>query len=204
VNGEVEVSNVLDKNMKYTLSAGTFTMIDPDTENGVPRAPTKVGLDSLGAALAEFKALPEKLQENSPVTTEAPTRSIASVEADKPAPVKGQIIFMTNGKVGQRNPASATTGAHAYLKKKMKTKNVQLTSAPIQFYGLTAPTLIEPKDSPRTPASLMKAPVTELPKKIATEVHMDAEFSESLRLNQGSQPKHSKELENLIQDLQSY
>ena len=203
VNGEVEVSNVLDKNMKYTLAAGTFTMIDPETENGIPRAPTKVGLDSLSSAMAEFKTLPMKLQENSPTTSENAERSIASVEVEKAAPLKGQIIFMTNGKVGQRHPASATTGAHSYFKKKMKTKNVQLTSAPIQFYGVTEPILIKPKDSPRTPASILKSPV-EAPKKIATEVKMDDEFTNSLRLNQGSQPKHTKELENLIQDLQSY
>jgi hypothetical protein len=43
-----------------------------------------------------------------------------------------------------------------------------------------------------------------MPKKIASDTSIDREFAETLRLNQDSQPKHTKELENLIQDLKSY
>jgi len=34
VNGDVEVSNILEKNMKQVISAGQFTLIDPQVENG--------------------------------------------------------------------------------------------------------------------------------------------------------------------------
>ncbi len=205
VNGEVEVSNVLDRNMKYTLTGGTFTMIDPDVENGVPRAPTKVGLNSLNSAMAEFKSLPEKLQ--SPVMDSAPSRAIASdEEASSPSGAeiqKGEIVFLKDGQPISRRPASVLGSAHKYFKKKIFHKKVKSSPVPIHFYGFT-PTLSQSKDVPRTPASIIKTPVLEAPKKIASEVTVDPEFTETLRKNQDSQPKHTKELENLIHDLQSY
>jgi len=216
VNGEVEVSNILDKDMKYNLAAGTFTLVDPEIENGIPRAPTKVGLNSLHTALSEFKTLPQKLQSTTPsegiAVTEAPSRSIASVPTEASTPVveskKGEILFMTNGKMAQRVPASASGIAHQYLKKKIsKNHHIKLTSAPIAFYGMApevsvikAPNL----DSDRQPASLERKTSLEMPKKVASEVSMDQEFAETLRINQDSQPKHTKELENLIHDLKSY
>ena len=204
VNGEVEVSNVLNKDMKYSVTAGTFTMIDPETEDGLPRTPTKVGLTSLNSALADFKALPEKLKEPAPESAPnaAPTaaRNIASVE-EIAAPKKGEIVFMTNGKLKSRVPASAS-GAHHYFKKKVAAKNPQFAAAPIRFYGVNAaPVAIV---APRNPASVKPLEVRAVPKKIGSELNIDAEFSDSLRLEKASQPKHSKELENLIQDLKSY
>jgi hypothetical protein len=202
VNGDVEVSNVLDKNMKHTVAAGTFTLIDPEVENGLPRTPTKVGLDSLNTALSEFKALPEKLKE--PTMTPAASRAIASVEAEPvQAPVKkGEIIFISKSGKMNRLPASAETGAYQYYKKKVG-QTSKAPSAPIRFYGMNVP---EEKvvAQPRIPASIKPNPVIAMPKKVASELNIDAEFSDSLRKEKASQPNHSKELENLIQDLKSY
>src|SRR5690606_11276660 len=97
VNGDVEVSNVLDQEMKYTVSAGSFTIVDPEVEHGSPRAPTKVGLTSLNSALADFKQVPEKMMEASP------SRGIASVETVK----KGEIIFIRSNRL----PASVESSA---------------------------------------------------------------------------------------------
>jgi hypothetical protein len=214
VNGEVEVSNILDKNMKYSLAAGTFTMVDPEVENGLPRAPTKVGLNSLHTALSEFKTLPQKLQTLEPEVAPAipaTARSIASVPEVSPAPEepkKGEILFMSNGKMMSRNPASSIGAAHQYLKKKTsKITKTKLTNAPISFYGFV-PALSEVNasnpETVREPASIERKLQLEMPKKIASDVSLDQEFAETLRLNQDSQPKHTKELENLIHDLKSY
>jgi hypothetical protein len=197
VNGEVEVSNNLDKNMKYTVTAGTFTLIDPANENGLPRTPTKVGLNSLNSALAEFKVLPQKLME-----TPAAKREIASVPEAAASVKKGEIIFMTNGKA-DREPASAAGGAHKYFKKKLAKKKNDSMSAPIRFYGMKAAAPVA-EVAPRKPASVRPLNVVALPKKVAADLNMDAEFTDSLRIEKDSQPKHSKELENLIQDLKSY
>jgi hypothetical protein len=199
VNGEVEVSNVLDKNVKQNVAAGTFTMLDPESENGLPRAPTRVGLASLNSALAEFKGLPEKMREETQVS-----RNIASV-AEVTSPVvakKGEIVFMTNGKETKRFPASVTGGAHKYFKKKVSHKKLSLSVAPIRFYGMVQEVVASPV--PRAPASVVPVKMFTTPKKVAGELNIDSEFSHSLRMEQGSQPNNSKELENLIQDLKSY
>ena len=199
VNGEVEVSNVLDKNVKQNVAAGTFTMLDPESENGLPRAPTRVGLASLNSALAEFKGLPEKMREETPVA-----RNIASV-AEVTTPVvakKGEIVFMTNGQETKRFPASVTGGAHKYFKKKVSHKKSSLSMAPIRFYGMVQEAVATPV--PRAPASVAPVKMFTPPKKVAGELNIDSEFSHSLRMEQGSQPNNSKELENLIQDLKSY
>jgi hypothetical protein len=212
VNGDVEVSNVLDKNMKHSVAAGTFTIIDPEIENGLPRTPTKVGLDSLNTALSEFKALPEKLKETG--TTPVTTREIASVESepaeatvkkDGPQAPTGEIIFISKSGKMDRLPASAETGAYNYFKKKLARKT-KPQAAPIRFYGMyvaesaSAPIV----QQPRIPASVKPISVIATPKKVATDLNIDAEFSNSFRHEKANQPNHSKELENLIQDLKSY
>lgn len=195
VNGEVEVSNILDKNQKYTVMAGSFTMVDPEVENGIPRSPTKVGFASLNSALSEFKKLPPKMMANTPA------RGIASVEEVKAPVKKGEIIFMKSNRI----PASVKTGAaHSYYKK-MVSKTPKLTPVVIKIYGTTMshPTNSVIKDVPRTPASIQTFhPI--LPQKVAPTLKNDPEFTESLKTQQAQQPKYSKELESLIQDLKSY
>ena len=200
VNGEVEVSNVLDKNVKQTVSAGTFTMLDPESENGLPRSPTRVGLTSLNSALAEFKGLPQKMREVTPAT-----RSIASVDevVSHAANVKkGEIVFMTNGIEKKRFPASVSESAHKYFKKKVGHKKTSLSAAPIRIYGMSQKS--ETNVAPRRPASVAPIKNIVIPTKVGAELNIDPEFSNSLRLEQGSQPNHSKELESLINDLKSY
>lgn len=211
VNGEVEVSNILDRNLKYIVPAGNFTLVDPDVANGEPRTPTKVGLTSLNQSLAEFKSLPTKMKQIAPTAT----RGIASVAETKVAPApavkKGQIVFMKNWKAVDsegRLPASADTGsAHKYFKTKVATTNKwTLTPAPIRFYGMeqATPAMVAAPVAPRLPASVMPQNVAATPKKVGSDLNIDADFSNSLRQEQATQPKHSKELENLIQDLKSY
>ena len=198
VNGDVEVSNVLEKNMKYTVSAGTFTTLDPNSENGLPRSPTKVGLTSLNSAMAEFKALPDSYKEVNPEAA----RSIASVETVAPSTPKGEIVFMSNGKVKNRIPASITGGAHKYFKKKVKNKKTPSSPVPIRFYGMTQTEAV--KFAPRQPASVKPIITRAMPQKVGSELNIDAEFSDSLRIEKASQPNHPKDLDNLIQDLKSY
>lgn len=197
VNGDVEVSNVLDQNMKYVVSGGTFTTIDPDVENGNPRAPTSVGPNSLNAALADFKKLPNAIVKAEPV----PARTIASVEE---APKKGEIVFITSNRL----PASIT---EKYFKKITAKKVAPLaapsltaTPVPIKIYG-TSYKPAEPVIAPsiRTPASV-PAPAVNMPKKATPAFENDPEFGSSLKKHADEQPKYSKELESLIHELKSY
>jgi hypothetical protein len=170
VNGDIEVSNILNSELRYTAQAGTFSLIDPDQDNGIPRAPTKVGLSSLNNALAEFKSSPK---------ASARTRSIASV----PAKEKGEITFIRSS----RMPASVKTVK--------KHKKASLSPVPIRVYGVSAP------EKKRHPASVMPH---KLPTRAPQSVKIDQEFYRSLKKEVAEQPKHSKELESLIEDLRSY
>lgn len=196
VNGEAEVSNVLDQNMKYTVAAGMFTMVDPEVENGTPRAPTKVGLASLEKALGEFKGLPEAIK----ATPVEATRTIASVSEEAPVK-KGEIIFITS----TRMPASVTPGSAAnYYKKALKKKSPAVDAAPvpIKIYG-TAWKKTETVEAPRSPASIQVLAPT-VPKIITPTMKNDPEFTESLKTHSTQQPKYSKELQSLIDELKSY
>ncbi len=198
VNGEVEVSNVLNRGLKTTVSAGSFTMVDPEVESGTPRAPTRVGLQSLNAALGEFKKLPQKM-----LNTEAPSRSIASVEALPPATEmsakKGEIIFIQS----HRMPASVKPGdAHSYFKKVTRSAKPSKTPVPIKIYGV-AWKETQPAAAPRVPASVpVMSPPT--PKASTPSLETDTEFGDSLKKQEGEQPKYSKELKSLIDELKSY
>jgi hypothetical protein len=190
VNGDVEVSNVLDKDMKYTVSAGTFTTVDPEIENGLPRAPTKVGLQSLNSSLAEFKQLPAVMKGPSA------SRNIASVE-EQPAQKKGEIIFIRSN----RMPASVPGGAAHKYYKKMVNKRPMLAPVPIKIYG-TSWKATRPLEA-RKPASLSSiAPL--IPKITHPQLKNDPAFTESLKKHASEQPKYSKELQNLIEELKSY
>lgn len=192
VNGEVEVSNVLDRDMKYSIPAGAFTMIDPEVDAGVPRAPTKVGLASLDTALSEFKKLPAKIKENI-----LPARAIASVEEEAPKK-KGEIIFIQTNRL----PASVNGGAQKYFAKKTAKP---ASDAKIRYFGVMAApvktTWTPVKTAPRTPASV--GPSYLAPKKTVAK-DLSPEFEESLKRKVSEQPKFPKELNSLIEDLKSY
>lgn len=189
VNGQVDVSNILNKNLKYTVTAGSFTMVDPEVENGLPRAPTRVGLQSLDQALAEFKQIPKKS-----LTPETLGRTIASAKEEKPVQ-RGEIIYI----VTNRKPASVEKKMKLH---KYKQSVVEMTPVPIKIYGTAYSEPIE-KIAPRTPASV-KLMTPSVPKMSAPVVPNDHEFSESLKKQESLQPKYSKELQNLIDDLKSY
>lgn len=196
VNGEVEVSNILDKNMKHAVSAGSFTMVDPEVENGLPRTPTKVGLTSLNAALSEFKHLPEKIKK----TSAAPERTIASVAETTPSSVmKGEIIFMSSG---ERKPASVESSIAKKYFKKLKPKPTTQTPVQIRYFG-TNFQKAESFVAPRSPASMIPK-VAVMPQFKAGTTDIDPEFTQSLKKQVEEQPKYRKELQNLIDDLKSY
>lgn len=214
VNGDVEVSNILEKEVKQTVTAGSFTLIDPEVENGMPRFPTKIGLQSLNAALGEFKKLPKNM------TASAASRSIASVPttttessaaevAVENAPKKGEIIFITS----TRAPASVKGDAYKYFKKSIgSAKKKSVVSAPeetipVRYFGfeLQSVEVVAPqKFVPRQPASVIKNTPVPVPFSSGMNHSVDQEFADSLKKQVIEQPKHSKELESLIQDLKSY
>lgn len=183
VNGEVEVSNVLDTQMKHAVAAGTFSMIDPEVDNGSPRVPTKVGLASLNKALSEFKQLPTQIKNPTVVA-----REIASTPTDAPEVKRGEIIFIQS----TRMPASvAPLSAHQYFKK-LTTKKLVSKHVPIKFYGIGT-------HSPRIPASIQ----TEFSEKTELATENGQSFHQYKKQTEG-QTKSLKELDSLVEELRNY
>ena len=220
VTGDLDVSNILDKNVKFSLTAGSFTLVDPEVNNGQPRQPTTVGPESLKTALAEFKYIPKTILDKQKEDIEA-KRDIASVIEEKPAPVaaivpekvqmaeapkKGEVTFIQTN----RMPASVgkKDDALKYFKNKTvvskpSTKLEQLTPAPIRIYGeatpmaakVVTPTFV-PSLAERIPAS---APTSQPAKMIE-----DKTFTKSLNTHSDEQPQHKPEVQKLIDDLKSF
>lgn len=220
ISGEVEVSNILNKEIKYQIPAGSFSFIDPDVDNGMPRSPTKVGLQSLESTLSEFNQLPEKIFGKKNVVPKSAARSLASISEPKseevtlkkepvtlptetkeaPAIKKGEIIYLTT----HRKPASVEQGiAHNYYKKIVNKKRTP-TKVKIKIYGSAWKKPQPPSRPVRTPASIKVIGASVDEKKPTGIITNDPEFEMSLKKHEAQQPKYSKELGNLIDELKSY
>lgn len=188
VGGDLDVSNILDRNLKYSLTAGAFTVIDPDVNEGQPRQPTSIGPESMTKAMAEFKSIPKSILNKE---TPAMKRSIASVD-ESAATKKGEIIFIKTN----RAPASV-------MPKSLKAKSsVSGVSGPVPVrvigvFGPVTPKLVAPSlpkvDAVRVPASAQPAVM----------IH-DVDFNQSLDSAIDKQPKYPSEVQKLVDDLKSF
>lgn len=180
VQGEVNVSNVLDRDLIQAVPQGQFTVIDPEIENGIPRVPTKVGAVSLNQALEEFQMKNEAPLRLPEVTK--PARSIASVSSLE-APMqmkKGQIIFMTSTAL----PQAVKEKKVARVPASVPVKKI-LTDAPITYYGIN-----------KTPEfSTVREPAS-------APSHIQVEST--LKKTEIAKPAYKNELESLLNDLKAY
>lgn len=193
VGGDLDVSNILDRNLKYSLTAGAFTVIDPDVNEGHPRQPTTIGPDSLSKALAEFKTIPKTILEKAaPVSKEANfvKRGIASVE-EVPTPKKGEITFIKTN----RAPASVETKRPSKI-----SSGTKYGPAPIRVIGV--PTAVTPKVVvPTLPkVEALRVPASSQPVKMI----QDVDFNKSLESAIDKQPKYPSEVQKLVDDLKSF
>lgn len=180
VQGEVNVSNVLDRDLIQSVPQGQFTVIDPEVENGIPRAPTKVGAVSLNRALEEFQMKNEAPMQMPAVTK--PARSIASVTAlEVPMQVKkGQIIFMTSTAL----PEAVTPKKTTRMPASVPTKKTY-SDATISYYGT-------------------KTEVEAVRVRLPASTPQPIQIERTLKKTEPVRPGYSNELESLINDLKSY
>lgn len=193
ITGEVDVASPQEPSFKYAVSAGMFTMSDPKVEEGYPRSPTKLGYESLMQTLAIFPGVKSQDAGIAQVQQKTPSRSVASVSS----PAKGELIFIQSIEQGGRMPASAEGAAHQYFAKKTAKKVVKHigTEAPVRVLGYQVVT----KNPSRLPASKARTQ----PKEPAPRSN-EAEFMKSYELHQRNQPKHSQEVQRLVDDLKSF
>lgn len=217
INGEVELSNPLDRHGRFKVPAGTFSVVDPAVDHGVPRSPTPTGAESLTEVVAEFNGKPvvkkkvEAVAHAAPAPHDshkthvekphqaAPARAIASTpvvdEVQHTVEQKGAITIITSNRL----PASIKGEAHSYLEKVSRPakKRVELKNVVIRYFG------VDKQNTPREPASIKLG--KESPNKQGGEFTKVTSEAQIVQKNDEKETyKPSKELENLVKDLQAF
>jgi hypothetical protein len=194
INGEVDVASPMQPAFRYALMAGQFTTAHPEVDEGYPRAPTKLGQDSLMKMIAQFPGIKSWDAGVAHVQTHKADRRVASVNESEPNKA-GEIIYLKTYQSADRTPASAPDEAQKYFVKKSKKPVKRGTIAKVRVLGYQEVM----KLSSRNPASSRKTQS----KEPQTGVK-HSEFLKSYELHHQKQPMHSKEVQRLIDDLKSY
>jgi hypothetical protein len=221
LTGDVKFSNSLEAGLKVNVPSGHFTLVEQNYNNGLPRAPTKIGLESyknLKGVFANFKNLQDsKIDEMFWNKKEKTKRSIASVSDQFSSKKKGKLIkIRTFGEDG-RIPASASPMEYyndfkkveAHKRKPVKTGK----RAQIHYYGFNTKTVTSTKVNipikqgrvlriktnkiRRLPASVPKS-------NLINELKGPSEFEKSLMQKSTENKRHTKEVNDLIDDLGTY
>lgn len=188
ISGEVDAASPREPAFRYAVAAGQFTMAIPTADDGFPRSPTAIGYDSLMAAVKLFPGV--KSKDAGLAKAQSTSRAVASVSEKK-----GEIIFMKTVVEAERAPASVTGEAQKYFVKKTKRVKAKAQPAKVRVLGyqqVNQPTL-------RKPAS---TPVAQ-PQESALRSN-SSEFLKSYELHTKEQPKHTQEVQRLIDDLKSH
>lgn len=231
LQGKVRFSNALEPKLSTKVSSGQFSLVEQNYENGLPRAPTKVGLKSykqIKSVFANFEKLQNTEVEKSlwgQAPTQKKSRSIASVSVNpSPRPdhskggKSGKIITIRTFKSSaSRVPASS--GPMDYyqdLKKKeaWKFKPVRnKNTATIRYFGKKwgqkpqvsktgrAKPEVGKSQSSKTPVSRIAASVG---KSQFIEDLKKSDFEKSLSVESKKNKRHSNEVNNLIDELKTY
>jgi hypothetical protein len=224
LTGDVKLSNSLEAGLKVNVASGHFTLVEKNYNNGLPRAPTKIGLESyknLKGVFVNFKNLEnskidEMLWNKKPKTN----RSIASVSdqfsQNKTVKTKRKGKLITIKTYGQNTRIPASVSPMDYYKdlkkdESLKRKPVKTgKKATIQYFGFdqkvksnrlplrTAKLIkIKTKQVKRLPASVPKM-------NLIKELKGPSEFEKSLMQKSMENKRHSDEVNNLIDDLGTY
>ncbi len=104
VRGQFDMCNQLLEDVTVAVSEGHFSFIQKDIDNGVPRNPTPIGVESYKKVTSLFVGVdPLSQTMTTPSTSAAPNRAPASMPTEAVAPVK----------VSEQRPATAPVEAVA-------------------------------------------------------------------------------------------
>lgn len=195
LTGETKFSNKVEPSLKIDVPSGHFSFIEQKFEKSLPRTPTKVGLESFKTfrnLFAGFKTMESSELDQMWGAAPVQKRAIASVKdqfaRDVKTSRKGRVIkIRTTGQA--RVPASDSPAEYYKNLNSSKTKSVKKVvskkAAPVKYYGFK-------KAETRVPASV---------KKITVQKNV---FEKSFEKNLETNPRHSNEVNSLIDELNSY
>lgn len=230
LSGNVQLSNIVEPNIVVDIPAGSFSFVENEHENGLPRRATRVGLSSYKSMKNIFKESDSfKMESFDKVfADDMPKRTIASVNQETSIPKnnemgKGKVIFIETGK-SARIPASASPmNYYKNLKKKVSSKNIKVKTgktAQVNMYGFDLdsehvpvvislkPTIVNGQKKfavkPIIKAVEARTPASVGGSNIIKDIQNDTLFEKSLGESFESNKRHSEERNELIDELKSY
>lgn len=231
LEGDVRFSNSLEPELFTKVGPGYFSLIDQKYQNGLPRTPTKVGLNSYKKTkevFVGFKHLQKTKFESSiwgerkANQDDKSSRSIASIagESSSSSKKRGRIIFVKSYQKGTRTPASVDGPMKYYMnieKKSAARRKPEKTNkvAPIRYFGLvptsmkgqeTKITISESADkmkkSQNTTSTRMPASVDS--KAMLVKDIQKSSFEKSLEQEVPKNRRNNNEVNHLIDELKTY
>jgi hypothetical protein len=206
IGGESTIANKVESSFKFSVTTGQFSFIESNSDQGFPRNPTKIGLDSMNLALKQFKAAPS-IENKIDTKIE---RIPASVDGNQTqvAP-KGEIIFISHTQ-NKRSPNSVEGEALNYFKnfssKPKKLKNKSSNLAPVRIFRVksqTSEVALKTIETKKTVIEKKRVPASEVKLNSPMKNSVN-EFEESLKNHEKLQPPHKEEVQRLINDLKSF
>lgn len=221
--GKATVSNLIEENFKTTVHSGEFSYVQNGKNDGFPRNSTRVGVNSYAVLKATFSNFKEIQNLNIEKVKSKKMRKIASVKSEK------RIAFVNYGyeKEAKRNIASVQKHSKKRVKKEVPSAKVRIfgfkkaekKEIPKVSYrvipdlfkieSIKKPAMVKmpvkKENKARVPASVKeKRQPSSVKVKKTKQVNTVTVFEESLRKNIKIVPKHTKEVNQLIDELKSY
>jgi hypothetical protein len=215
LNGEAKFFNSAEEELYQNVASSQFSFIDPEYENGSPRAPTAIGYESFHqivslftvktqtAGVEKFYAVSHAVKmENPEVNREfdsVVTSVVNKVELKK-------TIFIpkkdtTSRSIASVAPVISTDEAMTYYKK-VQTKKKKISIAPVLVFGSrNISPVVKPKEPERKTAAYVPVKASSV---VIKKPQLEDEFSKSFQKNYQQQPKHNSEVNRLIDELESY
>lgn len=220
LTGIVAFSNSLEPELKVNTGSGYFTMVDSSYENGLPRSPTRIGLKSYKKTknlFTSFKSLQETKFENMMRGGSVSTRSIASIGKKQQSyntKKRGRIVTIRTHENIKSTRMPASADAFSYYKSKITSKNkrVKKKSKKMRFFGFGYTPSVKRKSKSvkvykkRKPASIkrIKTRVPASSEKNMLIKELRSDFESSLEQNFKANRRHSGEVNQLIDELNTY
>jgi hypothetical protein len=204
MEGTFSFSNILKLDVQTRVDSGHFSFVDPKYNEGVPRAPTKIGYQSYHAVTADFSNI-EKMSGKDFQMSAAKTPNKETLVNQMVKPMlnnnpktPGVITFISSTrpkKTAKRGIASLSSGSKNYRKTKKK------SGVKVRIFGgsQSAPSRSQykaPKSQGRNPASMPSA---------SQSVNgPSTEFRNAFQQEYQDQKKHTGAVNSLIDELKSY
>jgi hypothetical protein len=193
VSGKVDLSNLLETNLVQTIDSGNFSFVDLTYEEGAPRKPTMIGYKSYEKVVGLFgKVKPLDPSAEAIIRGTMPKAMAAAPKENSNVDGLARELASVSGMEIEQPKKSKK------MISKMKGKEKKIAEKKVVVYGLESEIMetLMPTLSERKPSSIQETQ--------AAEKKVQNDFEQSLNEQVQKQPRHTGEVNHLIDELKSY